>query len=619
MNSSSSGLWGYGLSIVETPGLCVDLQLAPLRRACEFQLYALFFTLPFEYYFRGQERTLFTSLKLQLLLFTSTWLCMKSSEVLRFGRVVWSELGRSLSNRILLAAVMFVLVQALAAILAPEFRGNAAKAAVKAGLGVLLAIAAADLAPGSKMRSADRRDPVRNSVIAISVSGACTALLGFGALAGIDAFEHIVHLFQRSEYFLGKRIRFLSTMEYPNTAGSFLSAALCASLALAVFSRPGSHRRWRVAWLGLAAVQGLALASTLSRGAVGATMVAILTATWLLRDKIGRSYRRTALATCFVAILGGVSGLYFAHRATEGEGTPMRKRLARYGLEAGEEIKYLLPNHAYRETIGVENASSFQWRGGTYGVAYRWHSLSADETWPLNPGADFPAAVAPEQNVWLPVSLITPSQEGEYLLIWFVVYHDGETRELPDSYAPGILCVIDPAGSNSVNGLSEKARRYLDAIREERRNLSGIVPPRRSELWPAAFRMFAQRPLLGMGPDNFRLLKSRYMDIPMKDEKILANNLYLETLSGSGILGLASFLWLLWQFGRTLAAKVAAAASPSGWSASYFGVAYLAAFALHGLVDYFLKFTPTYLLFWLLLGILCARGRESQETYANRL
>jgi len=170
-----------------------------------------------------------------------------------------------------------------------------------------------------------------------------------------------------------------------------------------------------------------------------------------------------------------------------------------------------------------------------------------------------------------------------------------------------------------VNGLSEKARRYLDAIREERRNLSGIVPPRRSELWPAAFRIFAQRPLLGMGPDNFRLLKSRYMDIPMKDEKILANNLYLEILSGSGILGLASFLWLLWEFVHTLAAKVASARSSSDWSAAYFGVAYLSAFLLHGFVDYFLKFTPTFLLFWLVLGMLCDGRRGGRQTYANRL
>jgi len=131
--------------------------------------------------------------------------------------------------------------------------------------------------------------------------------------------------------------------------------------------------------------------------------------------------------------------------------------------------------------------------------------------------------------------------------------------------------------------------------------------------------MFSESPLLGSGPDNFRLLKSKYMEFPIWDETILANSLYLETLSGSGILGIASFLWLLWEFWCLLRAKAALAGGPSEQGSAYFGVAYLSAFMLHGLVDYFLKFTPTFLLFWLLLGMLCANGRENRGRYANRL
>jgi hypothetical protein len=38
----------------------------------------------------------------------------------------------------------------------------------------------------------------------------------------------------------------------------------------------------------------------------------------------------------------------------------------------------------------------------------------------------------------------------------------------------------------------------------------------------------------------------------------------------------------------------------------------LAAYLLHGVVDHFLEFTPTYALFWLLAGMLVAMERQSE-------
>jgi hypothetical protein len=532
---------------------------------------------------------------------------------------MWHGLRRSLPARLLLAIALFVVVLAFAAALASEFRENAIKAAVKAGLGALLAIAAADLVAGFQPRSLEGNDPVRNSVIAISVSGALTAMLGLGNLAGLDVSKGIVHLFQSAEYVLGDRIRFLSTMEHPNTAGTLLSAALCASLALAVFPNPGRHRHWNAVWLGLAAVQGLALMLTFSRGAIASTVLAIPAATWILRQPVGGTQKRTVIAACFAVMLGGTSGLYLARPTAGRESTPAERNVALWGLKAAEEVRYLLPGHTYRETIAVENTSPFHWRGGDCGVGYRWHSLSTDQTLPLVAGGAFAAAVDPKQEALIPVSLTTPSDMGEYLLIWFVICHNGETRELKGSFSPGVLCIIGSTGSDSSKGMTDRARRYLAAIRDERRHLDPTNAPGRLDLWRAALRMFSQSPLLGKGPDNFRLLKWRYMENPIWGETILANNLYLEILSGSGILGLASFLWLLWEFVHTLAAKVASARSSSDWSAAYFGVAYLSAFLLHGFVDYFLKFTPTFLLFWLVLGMLCDGRRGGRQTYANRL
>jgi O-antigen ligase len=208
------------------------------------------------------------------------------------------------------------------------------------------------------------------------------------------------------------------------------------------------------------------------------------------------------------------------------------------------------------------------------------------------------------------VPLNSPSP-GEYLLIWFLFDGNESAAEVKDSYSPGILCTVGNPGEDPTPAISGKARRYLAAIREERRNLDVTARPRRPELWLAAIRMGLSKPLLGIGPDNFRLRKWEFMEVPKGDDTILANSLYLETLAGSGLSGLACLLWLLWEFSRRIAVKALTATSPSERVGAYFGTAYLAGLLSHGIVDYFLKFTPIFLMFWLLLGMLCAdRGED---------
>ena len=445
------------------------------------------------------------------------------------------------------------------------------------------------------------------------------AVLGLGEWAGMDVFSSIVHLFQKSQYLLGDRVRFVSTMEHPNTAGAFLSAALCASLALAVFPNGRKPTRWRLAWSTLAAVQGIALVLTFSRGAIASTILGILAVSWFFRRHAGKTQKRVVIVACCVTLLIGMPGLYLARRGIERSGVTVERRMARWGLTATEEMRHLFPGRMCEETIGVQNTSPVAWPAGIYGVGYKWYNLGTGQTEPLVAGAAFTDAIEPGQRAEISVSLSTPSGAGEYLLIWFIVCRDGETRELKDSYSPGILCLVDPAGSASPKVISEKARRYVAAIRDERRRLDLTVTPGRWDLWRAALRMVSQSPLLGKGPDSFRILKSKYMDFPTWDETILANNLYLEILSGSGILGLGAFLWVLWEFASTLVSKAGHSPSPWDRSSAYFGAMYLSTFVLHGVVDYFLKFTPTFLLFWLLLGMLCAGGREYRGTYANRL
>jgi hypothetical protein len=132
--------------------------------------------------------------------------------------------------------------------------------------------------------------------------------------------------------------------------------------------------------------------------------------------------------------------------------------------------------------------------------------------------------------------------------------------------------------------------------------------PPRMALWRAAVRMWSERPLFGVGPDNYRHLWGPYLGRVRFDTRIHSNNLFVEILVTLGAVGIVAFTTL------TIAL---AAAWRRGWRSADtdgrllivgFGLA-LATFYVHGLLDYFLEFTPTYALFWMLAGVLAAAGR----------
>ena len=123
-------------------------------------------------------------------------------------------------------------------------------------------------------------------------------------------------------------------------------------------------------------------------------------------------------------------------------------------------------------------------------------------------------------------------------------------------------------------------------------------------------------PLLGVGPDNFRLVYGEYAGLSRLDTRLNSHNMYLEMLVGGGVVGGVAFAWLCVRAavacvravrgaGRRMAAPVAGVAA---------GVA---AIALHGIVDTFLSFTATYVLFAITLG-LAAASAEMDDHDASR-
>ena len=123
----------------------------------------------------------------------------------------------------------------------------------------------------------------------------------------------------------------------------------------------------------------------------------------------------------------------------------------------------------------------------------------------------------------------------------------------------------------------------------------------RLELWQTAIRMLWSHPLLGVGPDNFRFLYGAYLDLEEWDHKLHSNNMYLEFLVGSGIPGGLLFLWLCFRILGSLN-KVWKRVGESHCSLFLGVAAACLGVSVHGVFDYFLVFTPTYILIWMTLG-----------------
>ena len=80
------------------------------------------------------------------------------------------------------------------------------------------------------------------------------------------------------------------------------------------------------------------------------------------------------------------------------------------------------------------------------------------------------------------------------------------------------------------------------------------------------------------------------------------NNTYLEVLVGMGVIGLAALAWLLFAGARATLALIASATADSIPFVAATTAACLA-IAAHGVVDSFLTFTSTYVVFALAAGL----------------
>jgi len=235
-------------------------------------------------------------------------------------------------------------------------------------------------------------------------------------------------------------------------------------------------------------------------------------------------------------------------------------------------------------------------------LSYHWVAHDSDEVvaWE-GIRTPFPSPVRPGRTVSLTAQVGGPGRPGRFRLMWDIE----QERRLWFSSEPDAVLAFS-------NGTVTGPVTYTGLVSGPRRIPKLAVRPGRLVLWAAAARMFAAHPLLGIGPDNYRLLYGRYSTLKEADPRVHSNNMYIEILAGTGLVGAMAFVWV-----GVLTARAALAAAFDGAIGAGIAAA-CAAIAVHGLVDSFLSFTGTYILIAVTLGLASAYAPWS-ERHAHRV
>jgi hypothetical protein len=567
-----------------------------LERAGSALLLLLCWVLPFEAPLFRVGPLQLTTVELSMYAMLAVWALLEARALARArGSFSLAALRKA---PMLGAALGWIAVLLVSAAAAPTDRAAAFKFALRGTSGVLVFFAA--------RRLGRRPGAVHRALVALL----CGALLS-AASALVDSWakssEPLWRIFRDNDFDTFGLARASGVFAYPTIGAMYWEAALpllvAAPFAFAPVSRLSARGRVALAGAASALLVGAILASATRSGLAGAAVgcASMVALAW----NLGRSVRTTAtwvLGVLFASwavtlALGGVRS---------GIGSLLGERLRFWHDESWFGVEYRVGAapavvHAgewFHIPITLRNTGTVVWpRAGDRPtrLAYHWEPLERPATLADYEGVrtELPIDVPPGGALGLLARARGPASVGAYRLRWDLVQEDvtwfsdrGNPMPVQEILVAEALDEVSPEP-----GADETAP------------VVSPPPPARPALWRAAVTLWRERPLLGVGPDNFR---RRYPSVlplaptgqPYSDTRIHANNLYFETLADLGLAGVAALAAVGWALVRGVRAH-RAAGRLSGLAS---GVA-AGTFFIHGLLDYFFEFTPLFGLFWLLLGL----------------
>lgn len=513
--------------------------------------------------------------------FTLTTVELAMVIALAAGAIGWMRQPRGLDWRTPISVPLTALLGSalISALLAPEFRGDALRVTARLVAAALLFVLVANVA--GSIRAA--RQIAWSLLIAAAVVGVIAVL----ELTQMPWVLNALKTFRPGFHVVGGQLRATSTLFYPTITSMFLEVAFALGLV----------------WIGSnLAFVALALA--------GAGIVATFTRSGLITIVIS------------LAIYGGIT--FVRNRRWSGEHTRLialavvlvilvlmsrspQMLLARLSNEGSQEwygATYVVPSQltlrpdSFNDIpVTLTNDGGLTWQSQatpSFALSYHWLAPGSDDV-VIFDGLRTPFAqpVEPGASVKLNARVRAPGYPGTYTLIWDVVQEHRTWLSLEGVY-PG-------RSTASVEGAAVTA-----PLPTRGRMPSGVLRMPRRVLWAAAFDLWRTRPVFGIGPDNFRHTYGRVLGLAAWDDRVHANNSYIEVVVGMGVIGGVALVWLLWSTVTAVRAAIAGA-DQSNLPGVAAATAACAAIAIHALVDSFLTFTPTYVAFAIAAGLLFAR------------
>ncbi|MBK8902036.1 MAG: hypothetical protein IPM53_12685 [Anaerolineaceae bacterium] len=515
---------------------------------------------------------------------------------------------------LLVAGGMFVAT----AVLATEHNGNALKTSLRLLSGMALALAVPILVQKAGQRT--------RLLLALLAAGLLAAAIGLAEVWLGREFGWLAP-FRSGITVTGEYLRLTGPLDYANHTAMFIEVTVPLLLVAGWLWWLKSGKTavllltvLLMALLVQASFQTLSRASFVTIGAVGVMMALLmkLTAKTQRAQRFRWSQRKTLRsprlrgeisASPIWPWLGlvGVVGVLFVFNTVGSD--VFRLRFASEGDNGWYEATWQVPpqltlaaNEIQQVPVTITNAGALTWssqRPQPINLGGRWIQTDsglqlAEPRWP------FVQPVTPGETAEMHIPLRAPSIPGDYTLVWDVVHEQitwfGEKSGI---FATSTVRVVP---SNNRSPFPEPEQ-IAPAWEYE------LPIPERSTLWRLALQIIGQRPFLGIGLDNFRLEYGRWLGAASWNKTIHTNNWYLEFLVGGGLLAaLPFFAWLGWE--AVLAWRIVRQPAVDPWLVAI--LAGLLAFLIHGLLDFFLLFNSTGLLFWLLIG-LWWQGRISTD------
>lgn len=433
---------------------------------------------------------------------------------------------------------------------------------------------------------------LRTALSLCVAAGVVVAVAAMLEYAEIGWALRMLRSFRPSINVVGAQVRAGGTLQYPTIASMYLEVVFALGLGVMLQAVDLSSRVRAALWFVALLAIGEAIALTFSRAGLitMGTSLALAGATRL-------NHRGVDAGVVSVgAVAVGVLTLLVATRSTQS----LWLRVTTEGQNAWYRADVGAPSALAMSTdrmqyvsLSVTNTGRAVWDSTAdppIFLSYHWLQSDDDRVVAFEgERTAFERPVAPGETASVHALVRAPQYPGSYRLewdlaqegrLWFSTEQDAPASTLSSVTVTGVAAGAPPRPS-------EHPRRALR--------------PGRLVLWQAAAKMIAAHPFLGSGPDNFRLLYGRYAGLTGADSRTHSNNMYLEILVGGGLVAAAAFVWLLHDLSRIVGALV------KGGGAMQVGIAAAGiAVALHGLVDSFLSFAPTYILFALTLGLAAA-------------